>query len=32
MKRIEADVWQMIQDRRLKVEEIRHSVELSKVS
>nr|XP_040038943.1 E3 ubiquitin-protein ligase TRIM39 [Gasterosteus aculeatus aculeatus]XP_040038945.1 E3 ubiquitin-protein ligase TRIM39 [Gasterosteus aculeatus aculeatus] len=32
MKRIEADVWQMIQDRRLKVEEIRHSVELSKES
>lgn len=32
MKRIEADVQQMIQDRLLKVEEIKLSVELSKVS
>ncbi|XP_056298531.1 E3 ubiquitin-protein ligase TRIM21 isoform X2 [Pseudoliparis swirei] len=32
MKRIEADVQQMIQDRLRKVEEIRHSVELSKES
>ncbi|XP_037615381.1 E3 ubiquitin-protein ligase TRIM39-like isoform X2 [Sebastes umbrosus] len=30
MKRIEADVQQMIQDRLQKVEEIKHSVELSK--
>ncbi|XP_068569654.1 E3 ubiquitin-protein ligase TRIM39-like [Cebidichthys violaceus] len=32
MKRTEADVQQMIQDRLQKVEEIRHSVELSKES
>lgn len=32
MKGIEADVQQMIQDRLQKVEEINHSVELSKVS
>ncbi|XP_034413144.1 E3 ubiquitin-protein ligase TRIM39 [Cyclopterus lumpus] len=32
MKRIEADVQQMIQDRLQKVEEIRHSMELSKDS
>lgn len=32
MKRIEADVQQMIQDRLQKVEEIKQSVELSKVS
>lgn len=32
MKRIEAHVQQMIQDRLQKVEEIKHSVELSKVS
>lgn len=31
MKRMEADVEQMIQDRLQKVEEIKHSVELSKV-
>ncbi|XP_047458448.1 E3 ubiquitin-protein ligase TRIM39-like [Mugil cephalus] len=30
MKRVEADVQQMIQDRRKKVEEIKQSVELSK--
>lgn len=32
MKRIQADVQQMIQDRLRKVEEIKQSVELSKVS
>lgn len=32
MKRMEVDVEQMIQDRLQKVEEIKHSVELSKVS
>lgn len=32
MKIIEADVQQMIQERLQKVEEIKHSVELSKVS
>lgn len=32
VKRMEVDVQQMIQDRLQKVEEIKHSVELSKVS
>lgn len=32
MKRIQADVHQMIQERLHKVREIKHSVELSKVS
>lgn len=31
MKRIEDDVQQMIQERLQKVEEIKHSVEISKV-
>lgn len=32
LKRTEIDVQQMIQDRVKKVEEIKHSVELNKVS
>lgn len=32
MKRIQGDVHQMIQERLQKVREIKHSVELSKVS
>lgn len=32
MKRMGADVEQMIQERLQKVEEMKHSVELSKVS